>query len=116
MGLPPARLIEKKRGGHSHSPVEDGLKPRVGFLFHVSPGNRVGAGSPPGEVHAADGTGLERGRGSLHRAIRPGPGTTPGSGAPHPGTDHRRTLTEWVRDAETQPEEARAGAVPDAQT
>lgn len=55
--------------GGGRSRVEDEIDPRVGFLLHVSPGDRVEAGTPLGEVHAAGGTGLERGRQILRRAI-----------------------------------------------
>jgi len=66
--------------GGGRSRVEDGVDPRVGFLLHVSPGDRVEAGSPLGEVHAADGTGLERGRRILRQAIVLGPEPPPAPG------------------------------------
>ncbi|MGW8265256.1 MAG: thymidine phosphorylase [Longimicrobiales bacterium] len=63
--------------GGGRSRVEDEIDPRVGFLLHVSPGDRVGPGTPLGEVHAAEGTGLERGRQILRRAITLGPDPPP---------------------------------------
>jgi pyrimidine-nucleoside phosphorylase len=43
---------------------------RVGFRLHVRPGDVVGEGDPVGEVHAADGRGLETGSRVLTEAIR----------------------------------------------
>jgi len=49
--------------------VEDEVDLRVGFLLRVAPGDRVEAGAPLGEVHAADRRGLERGREILKEAV-----------------------------------------------
>jgi pyrimidine-nucleoside phosphorylase len=63
--------------GGGRSRLDDEVDLRVGFHIHVSPGDRVEAGTPLGEVHAADGTGLERGRNILSRAIVLGPDPPP---------------------------------------
>lgn len=58
-------------GGRQH--VDDEVDPRVGFFLHVAPGDRVDAGRPLGEVHAADLQGLARGRDILEKAVALGP-------------------------------------------
>ncbi|MGD2123236.1 MAG: thymidine phosphorylase [Gemmatimonadota bacterium] len=42
---------------------------RVGFLLHARPGDRLEKGEPIGEVHAADGTGLQIGLDTLAEAV-----------------------------------------------
>jgi pyrimidine-nucleoside phosphorylase len=59
--------------GGGRSRVEDAVDLRVGFRLDVSPGDRVEAGAVLGEVHAADASGLERGRDVLRRAVVVGP-------------------------------------------
>jgi thymidine phosphorylase len=45
----------------------------VGFVMEVGPGDRVEAGDPLGEVHAADPDGLSKGLGILQGAVIIGP-------------------------------------------
>jgi pyrimidine-nucleoside phosphorylase len=63
--------------GGGRSRVEDEVDLRVGFRLDVSPGDRVEAGAVLGEVHAADASGLERGRDVLRRAVVVGPDLPP---------------------------------------
>lgn len=63
--------------GGGRSRVEDEVDLRVGFRLDVSPGDRVEAGAVLGEVHAADASGLERGRNTLRRAVAVGPDLPP---------------------------------------
>jgi thymidine phosphorylase len=67
--------------GGGRRDVLDEVDPRVGFVLAVSPGDPVEAGAPLGEVHAADSSGLVRGRTVLREAIRIGP-ESPGGPSP----------------------------------
>jgi thymidine phosphorylase len=53
--------------------VEDSVDLRVGFRLSVGVGDAVEEGTPLGEVHASDLTGLDRGREILEGAITLGP-------------------------------------------
>jgi pyrimidine-nucleoside phosphorylase len=55
--------------GGGRRKMEDSVDLRVGFVLEVGPGDRVEAGDPLGEVHAADADGLARGLGILQDAV-----------------------------------------------
>lgn len=57
--------------------IQEELDLRVGFIVEVAPGESVCPGAPLGEVHAADGAGLERGRAVLRGAVRLGKAEPP---------------------------------------
>jgi thymidine phosphorylase len=59
----------------------DSVDLRVGFLMEVRLGDRVEAGDPLGEVHAADTYGIEKGLGILENAVTldPAPPRLPSS-------------------------------------
>jgi thymidine phosphorylase len=82
--------------GGARGALDDALDPRVGFVVHVAPGDRVESGQPMGEVHAANPSDLLEGLATLQAAVdlgpEPGPsplplicgrvshGTSPGAG------------------------------------
>jgi pyrimidine-nucleoside phosphorylase len=55
--------------GGGRRKMEDRVDPRVGFVLHVRPGDRVEVGDPLGEVHAAHRGDLESGMETLRDAV-----------------------------------------------
>ncbi len=60
--------------GAGRSTMEDEIDPRVGFLLHAFPGDRVEPGDPLAEVHAADAAAAEHAERALRAAITIGEG------------------------------------------
>jgi pyrimidine-nucleoside phosphorylase len=57
--------------------LDDSIDPRVGFVLRVRPGDRVAAGAPLGDVHAASEEDARRGAGVLEAAVEIGEGAAP---------------------------------------
>jgi thymidine phosphorylase len=60
--------------GGGRRALGDRVDPSVGFVMRVAPGDRVAAGDPIGEVHAADGEAARRASAVLRDAVRIGEG------------------------------------------
>jgi pyrimidine-nucleoside phosphorylase len=67
--------------------MEDPVDAAVGFVITVKPGDWVETGEPLASVYARDRTGIERGRGTLRKAITIGDEAEP----PLPLISHRVT-------------------------